>query len=161
MTNRFVGDRGRTSSLDISTRSGERFPRRIPRANLSETSPRDPKERDIYRADLKYKVAARDGGWSRKDRGLVPIFWKIAATTRYSNRARGSCLETQRPRGRNVACTRNRRTVMRAEGSQQLSPFLLARRHLSRRPSIGMDFFPRRTRRRRAFVFIASYREFL
>lgn len=59
---------GRVSSLDISTQSGERFPRRIPRANLSETGP---KKRDIYREDLKYKVA-RGGDGERETLSLLP-----------------------------------------------------------------------------------------
>lgn len=62
---------GRVSSLDISTQSGERFPRRIPRANLSETGP---KKRDIYREDLKYKVA-RGGDGERETLSLLPPSW--------------------------------------------------------------------------------------
>lgn len=84
---------GRVSSLDISTQSGERFPRRIPRANLSETGP---KKRDIYREDLKYKVA-RGGDGERETLSLlppllVPIF--RIPIVRYP--PRGSCLEIQR-----------------------------------------------------------------
>lgn len=67
---------GRVSSLDISTQSGERFPRRIPRANLSETGP---KKRDIYREDLKYKVDRDRDTLSR-----VPIFREIPNSNRAS-----------------------------------------------------------------------------
>lgn len=50
----FLGLSFRSSSLDISNVA--RFPRRIPRANLSETSPKSEEHRYIYRMDLKYKL---------------------------------------------------------------------------------------------------------
>lgn len=153
MTNRF-GDRGKVSSLDISTRNGERFPRRIPRANLSETSPRDPKERDIYRADLKYKVAA-PGGW--KNLGIVPIFWKIAVTTWNSNHALGSCLEIQRPRGKNVTRTRkaedsNASRRQPPTSSLPSCPMMFVSTFSPSFTPIGIDFLFRRTRRHASFL---------
>lgn len=64
--------------------------------------PQRPKKRDIYRADLKYKVASRD----RKTFLVrcVPIFWKIAVPLRFwiPIACSASCLEIQRPRGRRI-----------------------------------------------------------
>lgn len=83
---------GRVSSLDISTQSGERFPRRIPRANLSETGP---KKRDIYREDLKYKVARGD-----KEREALFLFSARFRIPIVRYLPRGSCPEIQRPRSK-------------------------------------------------------------
>lgn len=83
---------GRVSSLDISTQSGERFPRRIPRANLSETGP---KKRDIYREDLKYKVARGD-----KERETLFLFSARFRIPIVRYLPRGSCPEIQRPRSK-------------------------------------------------------------
>lgn len=98
MTNRFVGDRGGFHPL-IYRREAVSDSHEGYREPIFRKPARDPKERDIYRADLKYKVPSggrKDHSWScscfRKDRRTV--------TTLNSDRVRGSCLEIQRPRGR-------------------------------------------------------------
>lgn len=61
MTDRFVGDRRGLHPLIYRRKAASDSHEGYPRANLSETRPPTrPKERDIYRADLKYKVASGD-----------------------------------------------------------------------------------------------------
>lgn len=71
MTNRSVRSSwgsGRASSPDISTQSGERFHGGYREPIFRKPAP-NPKERDIYRADLKYKVAS-EGVWGIGRRGV-------------------------------------------------------------------------------------------